>query len=314
MEKSVHRNRFAVWIIAGSLLFISGCALTIPEYPQPILLDESSVSIEYTYGNVEIDAPIQIDEGQPTAFRLTLYSGRDTTKAVIERIIMPDERIAVSLPRSLFLPDSLVHRAVIQPLGGDFPAYIHRFSYTGPVITLPLSRIRLRPVIFQGSIRRLRDGSPVPGAEVTVETPRDQQTTIVSDSLGNYRFSFSADILSDSVITLTTTLNGSYPAMTKPIHLTASKNYRVDFLVGPSAAFYQMGAPYRVLENLTPFREGPENGAKIQFLLPRDETLMVTTVAGDRLKAFVELKSESREKPQFQEGWVLAKYVKPIDL
>ncbi|NOZ75773.1 MAG: carboxypeptidase regulatory-like domain-containing protein [FCB group bacterium] len=314
MEKSGHKNRYAGWIIPGIVIFFSGCALTIPEYPQPILLDESSVSIEYTYGSVEINAPIQIEEGQPTAFRLTLYSGRDTTKAIIERILMPEDRMAVTLPRSLFLPDTLIHKAVIEPLGGDYLTRIHHFSYTGPTITLPISRIRLRPVIIQGSIHQLRDGSPVSDAEVTVETPRGQRTTIYSDSLGNYRYSFPAEILKDSMVTLSTTLSGSYPVNAKQVRFTTSKNYTINFLVGPSARFYQLGAPYLVLDNLTPFRVGPENGAKIQFLLPKDETLMVTTVAGDRLKAFIEMKSESSKKSQFQEGWVLSKHVKPIDL
>ncbi len=315
MRKSIDSIQFraGIWVVV--LLIMTGCSLTIPEYPEPILLDDSSISIEYTYGNVDIEVPIKVEEGSPTAYRLTLYSGRDTTKAVIERILMPGDRMAVTLPRSLFLPDTLIHKAVLEPLGDDYLTRVQRFRYTGPTITLPVSTIRIKPVRLDGRIIYLRDGVAVTNADIIVQFPDGNQSTTHSDSAGAFHFTFPADVLKDSLLTVSVVSAGSFPVNSQVIPLSAaSKSYSVEFVVGPSAEFYQMGAPYLVMDNLTPFRKGPENGAEIQFLLPKDETIMVTTVAGDRLKAIVELKSERSRKPQYETGWVLAKHVKPIDL
>ncbi len=305
---------FPAGIGITAFLILSACSLRAPLYPKPILLDESSVSIEYTYGNVEIHAPIRIDEGNPTAFKFRVFSGRDTSKAVISRMMMPGEKIAVSLPRSLFLPDSLQNRVEIDPQGGDFIPIIQKFHYTGPVITLPESVVKLRPVLVRGYIYQRRNGIAIAGAEVNVRFSDGNQTSGKTDANGKYAFNFPSAVLEDSLMTISAELTNSFPVTSKIVHMTDSKLYSTDFQVGPTAEFYAKGTPYIVLENLTPFRKGPENGAEILFMLPKDETIMVTAVAGDRLKAVVEQKVGVGDHPQYQEGWVLSQFVKPVGL
>ncbi|RMF07533.1 MAG: carboxypeptidase regulatory-like domain-containing protein [Candidatus Neomarinimicrobiota bacterium] len=312
------RNRYlqllTVFIGVCSVGLLTRCSFSVPHYPEPILLGESSVSIEYTFGTVDIAWPVKIIDGHPTAYRLRFYSGKDTTKPVIDRMLLPGDPIAARLPRSLFLPDTLVNWAELIPLGGDYPARRQSFSYTGPIITLDTTVIQLRPVIIEGAVRLLRNGAPVPASRVTVTFPSGREETLPCDTSGAYRFVFPAQVLDDSSCTVRTVAPGSYPAEMKSVTLNAGKQYRVDFWVGPTAEFFGKGAPYIVLEDLLPFRTGPENGATIQFLLPRDEIIMVTTVAGNRLKAIVELRSETGEKPHYVEGWVPASKVKPVEL
>ena len=61
--------------------------------------------------------------------------------------------------------------------------------------------------------------------------------------------------------------------------------------------------------DLAPFREGPENGSNVLFLLNNGEQLAISKVAGDRLYGRVRIYLDKQKNYNYFSGWILSKNV-----
>jgi len=66
---------------------------------------------------------------------------------------------------------------------------------------------------------------------------------------------------------------------------------------------------YEVIDELVPFREGPENGSTVLFLLNEGDQLVISKVAGDRLFGRTRIYLDNQSKYQNVNGWILGKHV-----
>ncbi|MBT4372870.1 MAG: hypothetical protein HOD10_08775, partial [Candidatus Marinimicrobia bacterium] len=66
---------------------------------------------------------------------------------------------------------------------------------------------------------------------------------------------------------------------------------------------------YEVIDDLVPFREGPENGSAVLFLLNEGDQVVISKVAGDRLFGRVRIYLDNQNKYQNVNGWILKKHV-----
>ena len=73
-------------------------------------------------------------------------------------------------------------------------------------------------------------------------------------------------------------------------------------------------AIYNVIQDFVPFREGPENGSSVLFLLNSGDQVLVSKVAGDRLFGRVKVFLEMQGKYKNVNGWILHKYVTIKDI
>ena len=64
-----------------------------------------------------------------------------------------------------------------------------------------------------------------------------------------------------------------------------------------------------LVQDFVPFREGPENGSSVLFLLNSGDQVVVSKVAGDRLFGRVKVFLEMQGKYKNVNGWILHKYV-----
>jgi hypothetical protein len=66
---------------------------------------------------------------------------------------------------------------------------------------------------------------------------------------------------------------------------------------------------YEVIDDLSPFRVGPENGAAVLFFLNEGDHVVISKVAGDRLYGRVRIYLDQQEMYQNEIGWILNRHV-----
>ncbi|MFQ6606443.1 MAG: PEGA domain-containing protein [Fidelibacterota bacterium] len=299
-----------------ALLWSVGCSyLKVHQYDRPIILtDNDEINLRYAYAEVTIVAPVLIVDAQPTAYRLSLYDRRNTAEPLLQQIFFPGDSIKLVLPRNTLNREPLGNLAVLVPLGGDFVEVKHTFSVTpSKRIELPIFKVQRIPYILFGTVYYRADGSPLPRAEVSLADSLRILATSVTDTMGFYRLQLRASQGEQENLKLTVDTKGELPKLIIPFKFNNNHEVRKDLYIGPPQAFLEKGVPYRVEEDLVPFREGPENGAPVHFFLMRGDLVIVSKVAGDRLFGLTEIRDETRGTTQEVEGWVLNRYVKPVE-
>ena len=105
------------------------------------------------------------------------------------------------------------------------------------------------------------------------------------------------------------TTDGEYATWLQPVDFKGEKRLNQKVLLGASQEFLEQGMVYRINQDLTPFKEGPENGSPIQFFLAHGEVFIVTKVAGERLYGYIETVNQEKSLRLQHDGWVLKKYL-----
>ena len=80
--------------------YFFGCSFMMtPEYPEPILLDANpSVAVRYEYGNIQLKLQTQIFDGNPTAYRFSVFNQSDSISPLISKIFFPDSETTGTQP------------------------------------------------------------------------------------------------------------------------------------------------------------------------------------------------------------------------
>ena len=301
---------FAV-VIIGHLQFWGCSYFKIMDYPTPILLEaEDHITMRYVYDVVTVLATVKVIEGNPTAYRFSIYRRDALASPIFEKIFFPEDSIKLILPTDSFSRDYIGNLAVLTPLGGDFQRVETPFSVEGSgIVRLPVIEVRKRPYVLTGRVLRKSDLLPIEDATVIIADSLDTIRTSQTDSLGFFRFELFTDVGERNDLKLTVSTDGYFSDWKSAIGFNGQKKMDLGIYLGPSKELLSAGALYRVTRDLTPFRTGPENGAPIQFLLSKGDLFVVSKVAGDRLYGFVEISSDASDSTQRVEGWVLRQYL-----
>ncbi len=274
---------------------------------EPILLDrEPRVSFRYEYKSVLVSVPYFIEDRQPDIINFKLSHRADPSLTLIEQDFPAGASLQLLVPRGILNPDPMGNLAVIKPLGGDFETRKILFSYEElPVINLSQVLIREHPFVVTGTVLQRANNQPVTGARLAL-VARTQNTVYgntQTDSTGFFRFELKNRFGTAADYYLRVETDFQYPNRLVPVSFDAERQFDTEILLGVSQAGAN-GVAYRVMENGTPFRQGPENGAEIQFFLAAGDIITVIKVAGNRLYGFVEMVTSNESEVQPVYGWI----------
>ena len=128
-----------------------------------------------------------------------------------------------------------------------------------------------------------------------------------SDSLGYSRLRIPLNREKDIPINILIDTDGKFQLYRREIVIKEGTSEEIIML---SSLKLEIGETvYQVIDDLVPFREGPENGSSVLFFLNSGEQVVVSKVAGDRLFGRVNVFLEMQGRYKNVNGWILHKYV-----
>ncbi|MFH1851530.1 MAG: hypothetical protein ABIA75_04230 [Candidatus Neomarinimicrobiota bacterium] len=284
-----------------------------PKIKEPILLERDPiVAFRYEYATVSILVPYRIEGREPESIRLYLALRSRPEMILLEHEFSVGDTLELSLPRNVLSQDEMGNLAVIQPSGGDYETIKILFSAgTVPEISLPAVLIREKPYVITGVVLERNTMLPVAGAvvELMARSLNTIYGTTVSNSSGFFRIELKNEYGHSVDFSLRILSDQKYPERQVTVEFDTTKQFTTQVLLGVSDSGLSSGVRYRVLENGTAFRAGPENSADIKFFLAAGDLVIVTRVAGNRLFGFVEMEAGGGDKIQAVHGWIRGKDV-----
>ena len=260
---------------------------------------------------VTISARLSVGNYSPSAYRFTLFPRNRPSEVFISRMFFPNDTIQVVLPENVLSPDTLGNIASFQPIGGAYETIYRLFSKSSGAIDLGSFKILPKTDIIKLNIIDGIDFSPVPHALVSILQSGAIISSTIMDSMGYARLRIPVDRHKEDPINILIETEGRYPSWQGSIEVTegiSSKTiqlYRLNIIDGE--------ALYSVVNDLTPFRKGPENGSEILFFLNRGDQIVINKVAGNRLFGRVRIDLYERQSSNFFQGWILSKNVKLLN-
>ncbi|MEC9437396.1 MAG: hypothetical protein VYA83_03860 [Candidatus Neomarinimicrobiota bacterium] len=260
---------------------------------------------------VTISARLSVGNYSPSAYRFTLFPRNRPSEVFISRMFFPNDTIQVVLPENVLSPDTLGNIASFQPIGGAYETIYRLFSKSSGTIDLGSFKILPKTDIIKLNIIDGIDFSPVPHALVSILQSGAIISSTIMDSMGYARLRIPVDRHKEDPINILIETEGRYPSWQGSIEVTegiSSKTiqlYRLNIIDGE--------ALYSVVNDLTPFRKGPENGSEILFFLNRGDQIVINKVAGNRLFGRVRIDLYERQSSNFFQGWILSKNVKLLN-
>ena len=269
----------------------------------------SSKSVEAKI--VTISARLSVGNYNPTAYRFTLFPRNRPSEVFISRMFFPDDTIQVVLPENVLDSDTLGNIASFQPIGGAYETIYRLFSKSSGTIDLGDFEILPKTDIIKLNIIDGIDFSPVPHALVNIFQSGAIISSTIMDSMGYARLRIPVDRHKEDPINILIETEGRYPSWQGSIEVPEGISnrtiqlYRLNIIDGE--------ALYSVVNDLTPFRKGPENGSEILFFLNQGDQIVINKVAGDRLFGRVRIDLYEKQSSNFFQGWILSKNVKLLD-
>ena len=260
---------------------------------------------------VTISARLSVGSYSPSAYRFALFPRNRPSEVFISRMFFPNDTIQVVLPENVLSPDTLGNIASFQPIGGAYETIYRLFSKSSGTIDLGSFKILPKTDIIKLNIIDGIDFSPVPHALVSILQSGAIISSTIMDSMGYARLRIPVDRHKENPINILIETEGRYPSWQGSIEVTegiSSKTiqlYRLNIIDGE--------ALYSVVNDLTPFRKGPENGSEILFFLNRGDQIVINKVAGNRLFGRVRIDLYERQSSNFFQGWILSKNVKLLN-
>lgn len=312
MEKPCHKCH--ILYIYTSLVFFS-CSIKPVIYEEPVLLNkEPNVSIRYTHDKVTVIIPVKSREGNPSAYKVSLFQkGRMATPSY-EKLFFPGDSIKMILPEGIWSNENFGNVMSFTPVGEDFQTVTQMFHISGPgIYHLDPVSVRKEPVVIRGIVMDRGRGIPIPMALVEIMDSTKVLTTIKTDSLGFFRKELRHHYFSREDIVITVDTEDEFPLFTYPLGVMSEKSNHVDIQLGMSPEMTARGTLFRVNRHLVPFREGPENGSPTIVMLSKGDRFLVSKVSGDRSFGYVEITEPSKDIQVEFSGWVLSKYLEIVE-
>ena len=267
-------------------------------------IDSNARAIEAS--SVNIIAKVNAVDTKPTAYRMSYYPRNHPAEPYITKLFFPGEKMQVVIPEGILNSDTLGNVARLEPLGGDYDIQYRMFNKVKDEIVLTPFTVRYISDIIKMKITDSNDKS-VPFAKIRVTQAGKLLTHAVTDSMGytRVRVPVSRNVEEGVIISIIT--DGLFPTWTETYFVP---NGSTDKIIELSNLELLKGESiYTVNTDLAPFREGPENGSNVLFLLNNGEQLAISKVAGDRLYGRVRIYLDKQKNYNYFSGWILSKNV-----
>ena len=267
-------------------------------------IDSNTRAIEAS--SVNIIAKVNAVDTKPTAYRMSYYPRNHPAEPYITKLFFPGEKMQVVIPEGILNSDTLGNVARLEPLGGDYDIQYRMFNKVKDEIVLTPFTVRYISDIIKMKITDSNDQS-VPFAKKRVTQAGKLLTHAVTDSMGytRVRVPVSRNVEEGVIISIIT--DGLFPTWTETYFVP---NGSTDKIIELSNLQLLKGESiYTVNTDLAPFREGPENGSNVLFLLNNGEQLAISKVAGDRLYGRVRIYLDKQKNYNYFSGWILSKNV-----
>ena len=261
---------------------------------------------------VSISALINAIDTTPTAYRFSVYERSRSAEPFIQKLFFPGEPIQIILPIDILSADSLGNIAKLEPLGGKYSIQYRMFNKAQNEITLTQFDVLKPADILKLTIIDKDSGDPVPNCKIESFQNGQLLSYSNSDSLGYSRLRIPLKREKDFPIIISINTDGQFQLYKREVNIIEGTSEKIIEL--SSLELDKGEAIYNVIQDFVPFREGPENGSSVLFLLNSGDQVVVSKVAGDRLFGRVKVFLEMQGKYKNVNGWILHKYVSIKDI
>ena len=256
---------------------------------------------------VSITAIVNTIETNPTAYRFSVYARSKSAEPFIQKLFFPNEPIQIILPLDILSSDTLGNIAKLEPLGDKYSIQYRMFNKQDNEIKLTLYEVLKPADILKLTILNKESKKPVSNVNTLAFQNGELLSSSKSDSLGFSRLRIPLNREKDIPINILIDTDGKFQLYRREIVIEEGTSEEIIML---SSLKLEIGETvYQVIDDLVPFREGPENGSSVLFFLNSGEQVVVSKVAGDRLFGRVNVFLEMQGRYKNVNGWILHKYV-----
>ena len=257
---------------------------------------------------VNIIATVNPTEVAPTAYRFSVYPRNHPAEPFIQKLFFPGELIQIVLPLDILNTDTLGNVAKLEPLGGDYPIQYRMFNITFGEIKLPEFKIEIPSDIIKLFVVEIDAKQPISHCYVIVSQYGKILTEVETDSLGYCRLRIPSRRNLKEPVILSIDSQNRFPTWKGKIEIISGvQNKTIEI---SSLTLGDGETIYTTLEDRTPFREGPENGADLLFFLNAGDQVVISKSAGDRVYGRIRIHLEKQNKYTNIFGWVLSRYIR----
>ncbi|MBT3796703.1 MAG: hypothetical protein HOF97_04195 [Candidatus Marinimicrobia bacterium] len=256
---------------------------------------------------VSITAIVNTIETNPTAYRFSVYARSKSAEPFIQKLFFPNEPIQIILPLDILSSDTLGNIAKLEPLGDKYSIQYRMFNKQDNEIKLTLYEVLKPADILKLTILNKESKKPVSNVNTLAFQNGELLSSSKSDSLGYSRLRIPLNREKDIPINILIDTDGKFQLYRREIVIKEGTSEEIIML---SSLKLEIGETvYQVIDDLVPFREGPENGSSVLFFLNSGDQVVVSKVAGDRLFGRVNVFLEMQGRYKNVNGWILHKYV-----
>ena len=256
---------------------------------------------------VSITAIVNTIETNPTAYRFSVYARSKSAEPFIQKLFFPNEPIQIILPLDILSSDTLGNIAKLEPLGDKYSIQYRMFNKQDNEIKLTLYEVLKPADILKLTILNKESKKPVSNVNTLAFQNGELLSSSKSDSLGYSRLRIPLNRKKDIPINILIDTDGKFQLYRREIVIKEGTSEEIIML---SSLKLEIGETvYQVIDDLVPFREGPENGSSVLFFLNSGDQVVVSKVAGDRLFGRVNVFLEMQGRYKNVNGWILHKYV-----
>jgi len=256
---------------------------------------------------VSITAIVNTIETNPTAYRFSVYARSKSAEPFIQKLFFPNEPIQIILPLDILSSDTLGNIAKLEPLGDKYSIQYRMFNKQDNEIKLTLYEVLKPADILKLTILNKESKKPVSNVNTLAFQNGELLSSSKSDSLGFSRLRIPLNREKDIPINILIDTDGKFQLYRREIVIKKGTSEEIIML---SSLKLEIGETvYQVIDDLVPFREGPENGSSVLFFLNSGDQVVVSKVAGDRLFGRVNVFLEMQGRYKNVNGWILHKYV-----
>ena len=256
---------------------------------------------------VSITAIVNTIETNPTAYRFSVYARSKSAEPFIQKLFFPNEPIQIILPLDILSSDTLGNIAKLEPLGDKYSIQYRMFNKQDNEIKLTLYEVLKPADILKLTILNKESKKPVSNVNTLAFQNGELLSSSKSDSIGYSRLRIPLNREKDIPINILIDTDGKFQLYRREIVIKEGTSEEIIML---SSLKLEIGETvYQVIDDLVPFREGPENGSSVLFFLNSGDQVVVSKVAGDRLFGRVNVFLEMQGRYKNVNGWILHKYV-----
>lgn len=243
----------------------------------------------------------------PTAYRFSIYPRNHPAEPFIQKLFFPDESIQIILPFNILNTDTLGNIAKLEPLGAEYEHQYRMFNVGSGEIKLQPFTIRVPGDILKLIVLKEESGNPIPFSEIRITQNGALLTDSKTDTSGYVRLRIPVTRNKEEPVLVSIKPNGQFPTWRSRFYISDGINEKTVMI---SSISPEKGETiYEVIDDLSPFRVGPENGAAVLFFLNEGDHVVISKVAGDRFYGRVRIYLDQQEMYQNETGWILNKHV-----